>query len=390
MRSICNCRRLVFVLSGLYLLCILIATRKLYQLSITNHNNAAHVTHRSGPHLVEIWSKASIGDYLWSHILNGPLLAPNGPLLNTANLVYKDIHFSFKSGPGLVPATAPKNVTHLVIVLNGRSENKIEQARVWLDSMPAFEDLRTLAVILLGDEKCNNEWILLYLKKNGGSIDFVFVTYDSLLVDGESFYQWPLGVSVYRGFPNVNPASLDLTYPREYTCNFLGTIYPNSSRERLSKFIKGSSRLQKECFIAGREKWQPLENEQSRQLYLDTILQSDLTLSPVGQNTECYRIYEALSLGSIPVVEDIMTPGACDASSEASPLRLLKKMNAPMLYLKDWSQLEEVLESETLLSKEEKISRRKSAVRWYEEFKHSIKKIFVNVLRERWFDLKAD
>lgn len=81
-------------------------------------------------------------------------------------------------------------------------------------------------------------------------------------------------------------------------------------------------------------RWQPLENEQSRQLYLDTLLQSDLTLSPVGLNTECYRIYEALSLGSIPVVEDVMTPGECDTSSAASPLRQLRKMNAPILYLK--------------------------------------------------------
>jgi len=81
-------------------------------------------------------------------------------------------------------------------------------------------------------------------------------------------------------------------------------------------------------------RWLPLESEQSRQLYLDIVLQSDLTLSPVGLNTECYRIYEALSLGSIPVVEDIMTPGECDASNAASPLRQLKKMNAPVLYLK--------------------------------------------------------
>jgi hypothetical protein len=57
--------------------------------------------------------------------------------------------------------------------------------------------------------------------------------------------------------------------------------------------------------------------------------------------------------------------------------------------LQDWSQLDEVLESESLLSKEEKMNRRKGAVRWYEEFKHAIKNMFVNVLRERWFDLRA-
>lgn len=62
--------------------------------------------------------------------------------------------------------------------------------------MPAFENLRTMAVVLLGDEKCNNNWILQYMKTNGGTIDFVFLTYDSNLIDDENFYQWPLGVSV--------------------------------------------------------------------------------------------------------------------------------------------------------------------------------------------------
>jgi alpha-dystroglycan beta1,4-xylosyltransferase len=63
--------------------------------------------------------------------------------------------------------------------------------------MPAFENLRTMAVVLLGDEKCSNNWILQYMKTNGGTIDFVFLTYDSNLIDDENFYQWPLGVSVY-------------------------------------------------------------------------------------------------------------------------------------------------------------------------------------------------
>lgn len=66
--------------------------------------------------------------------------------------------------------------------------------------MPAFENLRTMAVVLLGDERCSNNWILPYMKTNGGTIDFVFLTYDSNLIDDENFYQWPLGVSVYVSF----------------------------------------------------------------------------------------------------------------------------------------------------------------------------------------------
>lgn len=80
---------------------------------------------RVGPRVVDIWSKASVGDYLWSHILKGPHPLSEGPLVQTAQLTYKDILFSFRAGPGLVPSTAPKNVSRLVMVLNGRSEDKV-------------------------------------------------------------------------------------------------------------------------------------------------------------------------------------------------------------------------------------------------------------------------
>lgn len=80
---------------------------------------------RVGPRVVDIWSKASVGDYLWSHILKGPHPLSEGPLVQTAQLTYKDILFSFRAGPGLVPSTAPKNVSRLVMVLNGRSQDKV-------------------------------------------------------------------------------------------------------------------------------------------------------------------------------------------------------------------------------------------------------------------------
>lgn len=79
--------------------------------------------------------------------------------------------------------------------------------------MPAFENLRTMAVVLLGDEKCSNNWILQYMKTNGGTIDFVFLTYDSNLIDDENFYQWPLGVSVYTIILKSPIQKLTMSYP---------------------------------------------------------------------------------------------------------------------------------------------------------------------------------
>uniref|UniRef100_A0A3B4T211 RXYLT1 C-terminal domain-containing protein n=1 Tax=Seriola dumerili TaxID=41447 RepID=A0A3B4T211_SERDU len=59
----------------------------------------------------------------------------------------------------------------------------------------------------------------------------------------------------------------------------------------------------------------------------DSSGQSELTLCPVGINTECYRIYEACSYGSVPIVEDTDTWHLCGRPS--SPLRLLKEQGHP-------------------------------------------------------------
>jgi hypothetical protein len=42
MRSLCTCRKLVLALSGVYLLCIVIATQKLYKLSLATTKIATH------------------------------------------------------------------------------------------------------------------------------------------------------------------------------------------------------------------------------------------------------------------------------------------------------------------------------------------------------------
>ena len=222
------------------------------------------------------------------------------------------------------------------------------------------------------------------MRSNKGLIDAVFLVYDSLLVDNDEFYQWPLGVATYRGFPDYSDRqSIDLTSPRSHLCNFLGTVYHNSSRQALVQILD-SPKLQDECIVRGRERWAPLETEESLNFYIESLLKSDLTLNPVGFNTECYRIYEALALGSIPVVEDVVTPGECDRQSSASPLRLLKKYGAPIILIKRWQDLQNVLFEESQRTLGYKVERRLAAVRWYANFKKKIKQEFVNVLLKKF------
>nr|CAD7456783.1 unnamed protein product [Timema tahoe] len=333
---------------------------------------------------VEIWGKASIGVYLWKHILNGETEKLQGGLVYYGNKTIDDISFNFRFGPGIIQSTVPSDVEFVVLVLNGRSKDKIAISKVWLDYLPLYKKLRGAIVLLLGDERCDNDWLLPYMKSRGGILNAAFMVYDSTLVDNIEFYQWPLGVAAYRKFPHVLPEQVDTTSSRSHVCNFLGTLYENSSRHVLMSVIHTWG-LEEDCIILGRMKWQPLETKETLETYIKALLNSDLTLSPVGMNTECYRIYEAMSLGSVPVVEEVVTPGHCDHNSFNSPLRLLKEYGAPVYYIKDWRGLPTLIQHDAQLTLEEKIERRISVIQWYKGFKDTMKRKFVGVVKNKFF-----
>ncbi|OCT87515.1 hypothetical protein XELAEV_18021209mg [Xenopus laevis] len=338
---------------------------------------------------VQIWGKAAIGLYLWEHILGGPL----EPVDVTApwregKIKEGSIDLSFITGPAVVPGYFSVETENVVLVLNGREEAKISFATQWLQYTKTLIEghkLKHLAVVLLGNEQCNNDWIRPYLKKSGGIVDLLFVVYDSTWVNEDDVYQWPLGVATYRDFPVVEPNWLLVQDSRPYSCNFLGTVYQNSSREILMDVVK-KDKLGQICWILPREQWQPLETNESFKFYHDALLQSDLTLSPVGINTECYRIYEACSYGSVPVVEDVMTPGNCGNSSMSTnaPLNLLKSMGAPFIFIKSWTELPAILEQEKSMTYQEKVQRRATVIKWYQMFRIQLKEKFLRILKERF------
>ncbi|GFU89586.1 ribitol-5-phosphate xylosyltransferase 1 [Trichonephila clavipes] len=294
-----------------------------------------------------------------------------------------NLKLKFCTGPGVITTKAPNDVKHLVLVLNGRSDDKVSFARMWLDFLPQFRNLMSVVLILLGNEQCNNGWLMPYMAKYGGLVNTTFIVYDSPLVDNKNFFQWPLGVATYRGFPKVDPKTLDLQNSRPYVCNFLGSIYAHSSREKLMNVIRENN-LTDFCFIKARYEWQPKETKNSLSIYIQSLHWSDLTLSPVGMNSECYRIYEAMSFGSIPVVENVMTPGICSASKThmAPPLRLLKTFKAPLIYINDWSELPQIISKELKMSLEEKIERRLKMIQWYETFKLLLRDNLLSVLKD--------
>uniref|UniRef100_A0A1B6KEB4 Exostosin GT47 domain-containing protein n=1 Tax=Graphocephala atropunctata TaxID=36148 RepID=A0A1B6KEB4_9HEMI len=333
---------------------------------------------------VEIWGKASLSLYLWQHILKGPLNSIHNGLMKFGNLTLNSFEFSFKNGGGYIQTTVPENVQYLVLVLNGRSPNKVKHAKEWLEYLKRLKQLKKVCLVLLGSEQCENDWILSYMGSRGGKVDVAFLVYDSPLVDNKEIFQWPLGVAEYRGFPDFGKNSIDLLNKRPFIGNFVGTVYKNSSRESMVNLIKRKKWTDKILLIE-REEWIPNETVESRQQYIEALQSSDLTLSPAGMNTECYRIYEALALGSVPVVEDIVTPGKC-AREAPAPLRLLKQLRAPVIWLSDWANLSTVLHIQQKLSFREITNRRIKAVNWYINFKKLMKRQFLEVLSIKFDD----
>ncbi|XP_030646762.1 ribitol-5-phosphate xylosyltransferase 1 isoform X2 [Chanos chanos] len=338
---------------------------------------------------VQILGKAAIGLYLWEHILEGPLNPSDSTgQWREGETQSGKINFSFYTGPAVVQGHVPLDTDSMVLVLNGREQQKILYSTQWLQyvhTLVQAHSVSHVAVVLLGSEQCTNDWILPYLKREGGFVDLLFLVYDSPWVNDKDVFQWPLGVATYRNFPVVMPNTQMVSSPRPYLCNFLGTVYKNSSRETLMGILKQHD-LEKECVTSAREKWLPQETADTLRQYQMALAQSDLTLCPVGVNTECYRVYEACAYGSVPVVEDVLTQGACEAGRN-SPLRLLKDAGAPFIFLKRWDELPAVLEKEKKMTQAEKTERRMKLLEWYGGFRQQMKDKFTEVLEEAFFKM---
>lgn len=111
--------------------------------------------------------------------------------------------------------------------------------------------------------------------------------------------------------------------------------------------------------------------------YIQTVSDSDVTLCPASElgDPETHCIYEALSLGSVPVVEE-------KAGCGGDPLDLLRQHKAPIALVKSIGYgLSGVIALEEKMNLPEKIARRATITNWYADFRHRMAKEFVSVLR---------
>ncbi|XP_071530198.1 ribitol-5-phosphate xylosyltransferase 1-like isoform X2 [Panulirus ornatus] len=326
--------------------------------------------------VVEVWSKAAVGTYLWQHILEGlESLDETIPGATVGELRMPAFILRYRSGPGVVPEIVPHDVKHLVLVVNGRTEEKVKDAKLWLDYLQTWESPPVTILLMLGNEKCENSWVDSYLIPKG-PLKAVLLTYDDPRVDQVIFHQWPLGVATYRQFPIISEDQISAENPRKFVCNLRVTVHANTSRSELHRYVKNDPFAFSHCSISVRESWVPNETPESMNDYVTSLLQSDLTLCPAGMNTETYRVYEALSAGSTPVIEDVATRGHCDNN----PWRLMKRHGPPVIWVKTWNQLPRILGKERRYSKQYKALRRLRVSQWYEWFKLKMRDQFISVV----------
>lgn len=330
---------------------------------------------------VEMWSKAAIGQYVWENVLGGEITDHGLYIEGTKQIA--NITFRFRAGPSLkLQSFQQFPITNLVLILNWRNSEKINYSLPWLKMFDRKNELQNVGIIALGNENCDNRWVEPYLKRIR-KIRFLFVTYDWNLVDEQKIFQWPLGLATYRHFPSSLPGQLDLTTERPYLCNFIGTVYPKSTREELQIFFENN--LHYQCLVKTRSKWKSTESEESMNYYVEALQSSELTLSPIGRNHECYRILEAVEYGSIPVIEinlSQLSKGYCDRKHV---LRVFQEFQAPFIYLRNWTEeLPGILLKQKAKPKFEKIKERINLLKWYHRFKIQIRNKLINVIQNNF------
>ena len=115
--------------------------------------------------------------------------------------------------------------------------------------------------------------------------------------------------------------------------------------------------------------------------YVHMLSDSNFTLCPSGNNPEQFRIWEALELGSIPIIEDhYIPPGAIHPKysdtwmcTDDERHYWLKKTNAPVIFLDNWKELPGILASMTPADVAE---RQRNLAAWYKNFKLLMRKLF--------------
>ncbi|KAF4316737.1 hypothetical protein BBO99_00004697 [Phytophthora kernoviae] len=229
----------------------------------------------------------------------------------------------------------------------------------------------------LANENCNNPGPERF--SDNSAIKFGLLPYgDCALVDGSRFASMPLGPSFEHGFPlnahHLNPPPpLATGTGRKFLLNLMvsWTIEKPTRVQAMMAALQVCEDLElatlansRRCVVEHNDMlFKALQAVDKRlgtawrwylsaapAAYVSTLQQSVFTICPLGKNPEQYRIWEALSAGSIPIVEELpaqcQPPGVFFHPAYPDSWRcvpedvhgVLRRLNAPVLFVSDWKR----------------------------------------------------
>jgi len=341
---------------------------------------------------VEILDIIGIGLFTWKQILGGNLNFSAPKDVYTETLQIENIDFKLRVDC-CHPRPNDQQITfqseNVILAFWGR-DGSGSSVKI-LHRLLKEDKIKNIALIVFSDLSCNDKYLNTLLEFD--KLRFVYVTHESNLVDNKRVFLWPLGIQyaaghkLRRNLELANNRKVDLTTSRTYTANFVGAI-----RESRYPFLRGVQSYpdlikEEENLFSFSSKWNKQKGTLGTNQYLAALESSDLTLSPLGTAAECYRTFEALELGSIPIIDDNVKD-SCKPSSIpgyeniTSPYMLLKYYKAPLKFVRNWKEdFKEIFEKFYNLSVEEKINERLKVAAWYLNFKLSLRKKFINDIK---------
>lgn len=197
----------------------------------------------------------------------------------------------------------------------------------------------------------------------------------------------PLGprIDSWQSLENIraNPQfALKPSSQRKFAFNAIFSKDTNSGREELANVIEGQhGKSSMPILVSIAKKYKPHPNnpgtaQMTTESYMNALLDSAFTIAPGGHNPECFRMFEAVEAGSIPVLikNDLYVDHACKEA-------LHHWYDSPILVLDSWDDLFPTIER--LMGNLEAMDQLQADLRmWYDGYVRKIVRSFEDKILE--------
>ena len=142
---------------------------------------------------------------------------------------------------------------------------------------------------------------------------------------------------------NRSTFSIPLSSKRKYEFNAIFSESTSVERKHLAIILENQTQAHN-AFVSIAKKFykhanSPRADQIGTEQYVNVLLDSVFTLAPAGHNPECFRLYEAVESGSIPIV--VLSDQHPLVLNDTHPCKdsLRHWRNSPIVFLQSWDDL---------------------------------------------------